>query len=110
MYKPYQEHWWMYCQRFSCVNTARKLTDEEVICVCIGDVISKRREIEGLFMTIQRHLREVVSELTVLPRLRTAVELSVTGVYGLLLEAIQEAFMTEGYTNTGARWIQYRFA
>ena len=90
----YQQHLWVYCQRFS--NHAElSFTDEEVLCIYLFGVMEKRREIKEIYKYADRHLRPWFPRLPCyggfVQRLNRLAD-----VFGPLLESLQQDFPQTG--------------
>lgn len=92
--KQYQEHLWVYCQRFSPYADLA-FSDEEVICIYLWGLMDKRREIKDIYEDTRRHLHAWYPQL---PSYGGYVQRlnRVAGVFVPLLETLQEAFPDSG--------------
>lgn len=92
--KQYQDHLWVYCQRFSPYADLA-FTDEEVICIYLWGLMDKRRELKDIYEDTRRHLHGWYPQL---PSYGGYVQRlnRVAGVFVPLLAALQEAFSYSG--------------
>lgn len=90
----YQQHLWVYCQRFSN-HVELSFTDEEVLCIYLFGVMEKRREIKAIYKYTDRHLRPWFPRLPCyggfVQRLNRLAD-----VFGPLLESLQQDFPQTG--------------